>query len=162
MLYHPICIYIILCTQVVEEINLNSCSGYRCCNRPCNSVSAIWESPTTYQLSLHVLEPQQRRWTYAGSPVSTILDGYYVSSRIIPISDHGVRVYNQLSSLHPTSEPGPVGARLRRRDKKKKGRRIKRKSCRDIPLNNPINLIRFPTSFPNFSNYYIRIYPLSE
>jgi hypothetical protein len=41
-----------IAAQVDEEINLNSCSGYRCFNRSCNSISAIWESPTTYQLCL--------------------------------------------------------------------------------------------------------------
>jgi hypothetical protein len=30
-----------IAAQVDEEINLNSCSGYRCFNRPCNSISAI-------------------------------------------------------------------------------------------------------------------------
>jgi hypothetical protein len=38
-------------------------------------------------------------------------------------------------------------------------KKVKRRK-RDIPLNNPIYLIRFPTSFPHFSNDYIRIDPL--
>jgi hypothetical protein len=33
---------------------------------------------------------------------------------------------------------------------------------RDIPLNNPINLIRFPTSLPHFSNDHIRVDPLPK
>jgi hypothetical protein len=58
--------------------------------------------------------------------------------------------------LCPASNPGS-----RSGDEEEEGReyrRINRK--KDIPLNDPINLIRFPTSFPHFSNYYIRIYPL--
>jgi hypothetical protein len=49
----------------------------------------------------------------------------------------------------------------RNREQEVQTKKVKRRK-RDIPLNNPIYLIRFPTSFPNFSNYYIRIYPIPK
>lgn len=68
-------------------------------------------------------------------------------------------------SVHPcASDQIPLQEEeIRIGDQEEEGgenRRINKKS--DIPLNNPINLIRFPTCFPHFSDYYIRIYPLPE